>query len=98
MGNEIPKRLAEARRTSKRLSRELTQAYTVLPCADHETTTELRADCDSVVINVWSNAEGRQCLEITSNRELTVLETKGLIHDALYALAHADDSAGVTSS
>lgn len=92
MGNEMPKRLAEARSASEKLSLDLAEAFTVLPGNTHMMTAESRPICDSVVVNVWTDVHGRQSLEVVSNREMSVLEAKGFLHDALYTLAHAEDS------
>ena len=98
MRTEMPKRLAEARRTSRELSRKLSEAHTVFCGEGDAASAESRNDCESVTINSWTNAQGRHCVEVVSDHEMTVLEAKGLLHDAVYALAHADDFVGATSA
>ena len=54
--------------------------------------------CDSVVINVWTDVHGQRCLEVVSNREMTLLEAKGMLHDAMYALVTTKEPVPAVSS
>jgi hypothetical protein len=98
MANEMPRRLAERRRVSEKLPGSLAGAYRILRGDREDAQAMAPPACESVTINVWTNAEGRPCLEIVGNRDLSVLETKGLLHDALWAIAHAEENAPIASS
>ena len=82
MATEIPRRLAEGRQTSENLSAEL---YTVLGVSTRVIQSDAR--CDSITINVTTDSSGRAAIEIVANRDMSALEAKGFLHDALFALA-----------
>lgn len=88
MADNLPRRLAEAQATAATLPQEAFRVFEsgkMCGPANEERLLE-----DSLTINVWKDAEGRSCFELVSHHTMSSLEAKGLLHDALYALASAD--------
>ena len=46
---------------------------------------------ETVAVRVWEEADGSETIEIVGDQGLDSLEMKGVLHDAIYALAHDDD-------
>lgn len=76
---ELPRRLAEDLSRSERLA------------TDMKSANDERVLTDSMTINFWTDPDGRQHIEVTSDREMTPLQAKGLLHDALYSLVHTEE-------
>ena len=78
--DRLPKRLGK--------ERSRTQEATVT-----STEHEGRILSDSMHLHFWTDADGRQHVEITSRNPMTPLQAKGLLHDALYSLVHTEEIA-----
>lgn len=53
-----------------------------------ETTRTLKK---AVVVMVWAEADGTETLSVVGDADAEMLELKGILHDGLYAIAHADE-------
>ena len=46
---------------------------------------------ETVAIRIWEETDGSETIEVVGDRGLDSLEMKGVLHDAIYALAHDGD-------
>jgi hypothetical protein len=77
----MPRRLAEDR------TRMHEAASVIPPNHDGQKLTE------SMTLEFWTDAEGREHVEITSMHPMTPLAAKGYLHDAIYSLVHLEEIA-----
>ena len=85
--------MAEAQRTTAKLATELPHGFTILGPGGEGSGADDRSECESVTVKVWTTSDGRPCVEVVADREMSTLAAKGILHDALYALAHAGEVA-----
>jgi hypothetical protein len=78
--------LAGSRTTAEKLGHIILELRDRDETADSPNTT--RSLKDSISIDVWVDDSGKECVEIISARDVDPLEVKGILHDALYALAN----------
>ena len=94
MANQVPRRLSESRATAAKMADEMTAIHD-----DREVSKRWHAHSDedptlrcAVTVQVWEDADGCSCVEVLSTDGVSLLEVKGILHDALYSLAHHEPS------
>jgi hypothetical protein len=87
--DQLPRRLSESRVTASKLAGEI-ESHTILSIRSVPDAADVLKD--AISINVWIGRDGRQRVEVESARDIHPLEVKGILHDALYALAHLEAS------
>ena len=54
---------------------------------------EARKLRESVTVMVWEEPDGSETVTVIGDPEMTALQMKGILHDGVYAVAHADEDA-----
>ena len=88
----LPRRLAENMRAKEMVKEYLPAMATIVEhhrgvrmqeVGGHERTLK-----GCVQVQVWTEADGRECIVVCGTDNVSHLELKGMLHDGVYALAH----------
>jgi inorganic pyrophosphatase/exopolyphosphatase len=87
------KRLDQTSTTRKMLDEHMEQMVEVVDHhrqAHHE-KHEGRKIIECVTVIMWEEPDGNETISVIGDDNLNPLELKGLLHDAIYAMAHEDE-------
>jgi hypothetical protein len=88
MNDGMPRRLAESRAMSEKLGDEVAHPFNILADGSPEEVRSERELTCSITINVWTDADGHESVEIESSHDISPLAVKGILHDGIFAIAH----------
>ena len=57
----------------------------------HSTRQGERHMKECVTVQVWMEADGSETVTVIGDPDMTALQMKGILHDGVYAVAHADE-------
>lgn len=93
---QLPKRLAESIQ-ARGIASDALPAMTKLvehrrsSYSTHVQHDERRALSNCVQVQLWVDGDGNESIVVVGDANATPLEIKGLLHDGLYAVAHAGE-------
>ena len=97
-GLQLPKRLADKKHIETMLEADMPAMTTIVehrrgtpPPDPAHTPNPERTLTRCVQVELWTEADGTECLVVAGNEHAPTLELKGLLHDGLYAMAHAGE-------